>query len=137
VWWHDLEGNRAEAAMDSDLMLRMRAGLEAWQRGEVSALAPLLDPAVELLSWESGEWDCHGRDVVLACLRERVATGDNGGEIDLAEAGEDRLVASRRGVLDDGPAAGPSPATLIALRDGKVVSMQQFASRDDALAALR
>ena len=104
--------------MDGDLMLRMRAGLEAWQRGDVSALEPLLDPAVELLSWESGEWDCHGRDAVLSCLRERVATGDNGGEIDLGEAGEDRLVASRRGVLADGPAAGLAPATLITLRDG-------------------
>ena len=123
--------------MDSDVMLRMRAGLEAWQRGEVSALEPLLDPAVELLWWERGEWDCHGRDAVLGCLRERVASGVNGGEIDLAEAGEDRLVVSRRGVLDEGPAAGLSPATLIALRDGRVVSMQQFQSRDDALAALR
>ena len=123
--------------MDSDVMLRMRAGLEAWQRGEVSALEPLLDPAVELLWWERGEWDCHGREAVLSCLRERVASGVNGGEIDLAEAGNDRLVVSRRGVLDEGPAAGLSPATLIALRDGKVVSMQQFQSRDDALAALR
>ena len=123
--------------MDSDVMLRMRAGLEAWQRGEVSALEPLLDPAVELLWWERGEWDCHGRDAVLGCLRERVASGVNGGEIDLAEAGEDRLVVSRRGVLDEGPAAGLSPAALIALRDGRVVSMQQFQSRDDALAAPR
>jgi hypothetical protein len=137
VWWDHLEGNRAEAAMDSDLMLRMQAGLEAWQRGEVSALESLLDPSVELLSWESGEWGCRGRDAVLSCLRERVASGDNGGEIALAEAGEDRLVASRRGVLDEGPAAGLAPATLIAVRDGKVVSMRQFPSRDDALAALR
>ena len=123
--------------MDGDVMLRMRADLEAWQRGEVSALEPLLDPAVELLWWERGEWDCHGRDAVLSCLRERVATGVNGGELDLAEAGEDRLVVSRRGVVAEGPAAGLSPATVIALRDGKVVSMQQFQSRDDALAAPR
>jgi len=122
--------------MDTDVMLRMRAGLEAWQRGDLAALEPLLDPAVELLSWESGEWDCHGRDAVLSCLRERVASEVNSGELDLAEAGEDRLVVSRRGVANEGPAAGPSPATVIALRDGKVVSMQQFQSRDDALAAL-
>ena len=123
--------------MERDVMLRMRAGLEAWQRGEVSALEPLLDPAVELLWWESGEWDCRGREAVLACLRERAAPGVAGGEFDLAEAGEDRLVVARRGVVGDGPAAGLSPATLIALRDGKVVSMQQFQRRDDALAALR
>ena len=115
--------------MDSDVMLRMRAGLEAWQRGEVSALEPLLDPAVQLLWWERGEWDCHGRDAVLSCLRERVATG--------VKAGEDRLVVSRRGVVAEGPAAGLGPATVITLRDGKVVSMQQFQSGDDALAALR
>jgi len=118
-------------------MLRMSAGLRAWQRGDVAALEPLLDPAVELLWWERGEWDCHGRDAVLACLRDRVATGATGGELDLAEAGEDRLVVSRRGVVADGAAAGLSPATLIAVRDGKVVSMQQFQSRDQALAALR
>ena len=123
--------------MDSDVMLRMRAGLEAWQRGEVSAREPLLDPAVQLLWWERGEWDCHGREAVLSCLRERVATGVNGGELDIAEAGEDRLVVSRRAVVAEGPAAGLSPATVIALRDGKVVSMQQFQRRDDALAALR
>jgi ketosteroid isomerase-like protein len=123
--------------MDSDLMLRIRAGLEAWQRGEVSALEPLLDPAVELLWWERGEWDCHGRDAVLQCLRERVATGAGGAELELVEAGEDRLVVSRQGVAADGPAAGLSPATLIALRDGKVVSMQQFQSREQALAAPR
>ena len=123
--------------MDSDVMLRMRAGLEAWQRGEVSALEPLLDPAVALLWWERGEWDCHGRDAVLSCLRERVATGVKAGELDLAEAGEDRLVVSRRAVVAEGPAAGLSSATVIALSEGKVVSMQQFQSRDDALAALR
>jgi hypothetical protein len=40
-------------------------------------------------------------------------------------------------VVAEGSAAGLSPATVIALRDGKVVSIQQFQSRDDALAALR
>ena len=123
--------------MDSDVMLRMRVGLEAWQRGDVAALEPLLDPAVEFLWWERGEWDCHGRDAVLTCLRERAATGRNRGEVELAEAGEDRLLGSRRAAVAEGPAAGLSPATVIALRDGKVVSMQQFQRLDDALAALR
>jgi len=70
----------AEAALHSAVALHLT--------GE--ALEPLLDPAVELLWWERGEWDCHGREAVLSCLRERVASGVNGGEIDLAEAGEDR-----------------------------------------------
>jgi hypothetical protein len=135
VWFIIWHGTDAEALMDSDVMLRMRAGLEAWQRGDVSALEPLLDPAVELLWWESGAWDCHGRDAVLACLRDRAAAGAGDGEFDLAEAGEERLVVSHR--AHSGATAGPTPATLIVLRGGKVVSMQQFASRDDILAAPR
>jgi hypothetical protein len=53
--------------MDADLMTRARAGLEAWQQGDVSALEPLLDPEVELLWWEPGEWDC--RDAALSAAR--------------------------------------------------------------------
>ena len=123
--------------MDADVMTRARAGLEAWQQGDLSALEPLLDPEVELLWWEPGEWDCHGREAVMACLRERVAHGGGTGEVELVESGEDRLVVSRTQVVDDGPAAGLKPATVIRFRDGKVVSMRQFASRDEALAARR
>ena len=122
--------------MDSDLMTRARTGLEAWQHGDVSALEPFLHPEVELLWWESGEWDCHGREAVMACLRERVAHGDGSG-VELVAVGEDRLVASRTQVVDDGPAAGLKPATVIRFRDGKVVSMRQYTSRDEALAAAR
>ena len=123
--------------MDTDVMAKARVGLEAWQQGDVSALEPMLDPQVELRWWEQGEWDCHGRDAVLACLRERAAGGDTGGEFELVEAGKDRLVVSRTRTVHDGPAAGLRPATVIDFRAGKVVSMQQFRSRDDALAAAR
>jgi ketosteroid isomerase-like protein len=123
--------------MDTDVMAQARAGLEAWQLGDVSALEPLLDPQVALRWWEQGEWDCHGRDAILACLRERAANGAAGGEFELVEAGEDRLVVSRTRTVQDGPAAGLRPATVIDFRAGKVVSMQQFRSRDDALAAAR
>jgi ketosteroid isomerase-like protein len=60
--------------MSEELIDRVRGGLEAWQRGDVEALAPLLHPDVELSWWEPGEWDCHGREAVLELLRQRVAT---------------------------------------------------------------
>lgn len=111
-----------------------RAGLEAWQRGDVEALAPLLDPDVELLWWEPGEWDCHGREAVLSLLRERARRGP-GGEVELLEAGEAAIVAARTSTVPDGPAPGLRPATLIVFRDGLVISMRQFRNREDALAA--
>ncbi len=36
-----------------DTMEHARAGLAAWQRGDVGALADILDPDVELLWWSS------------------------------------------------------------------------------------
>lgn len=40
--------------MSTELIEKARGGLEAWQRGDVEALAPLLDPEVELTWWEPG-----------------------------------------------------------------------------------
>ena len=121
--------------MSSELMERARVGLEAWQRGDVDALEPLLDPSVELTWWEPGEWDCHGRDEVLALLRERAEEGAMRAEVELVDAGEDALVVARRATVQDGPEAGFRPATLITFRDGRVVSMRQFRHREEALAA--
>jgi hypothetical protein len=44
--------------MDAELMEKARAGLQGWQDGDLTALEELLDPNVELLWWEPGEWDC-------------------------------------------------------------------------------
>jgi hypothetical protein len=61
--------------MDKETLEQARAGLLAWQAGDVQALEPLLDPEVELTWWEPGEWDCRGREAVLALLRDRVSEG--------------------------------------------------------------
>ncbi len=69
MWCIIWRATDAETGMDTDVMARARAGLEAWQQGDVAAL----EPQVELVWWARGEWDCHGRDAVLACLRGRAA----------------------------------------------------------------
>ena len=121
--------------MDAALLAQAHAALAAWQRGDVSALEPLLDPEVELLWWEPGDWDCHGREAVLSLLRERADKGAGGAEWDLIEAGE-ALVVARLELVTQGPEAGTTPATLITFRNDKVVSMRRFRSREEALAAL-
>lgn len=121
--------------MSTELLDKARSGLEAWQRGDVEALAPLLDPEVVLTWWEPGESDCHGRDAVLALLRERVSEGAGTVEIELIDAGDQSIVATRTATVPDGPAAGLRPATLISFREGKVIAMRQFRDRSEALGA--
>lgn len=121
--------------MSSKLLEAARPALEAWQRGEIEALAGLFDPEVELIWWEPGEWDCHGREEVLALLRERAAEGAGAAEIELIDAGPDAIVSTRAATVSEGPAVGLRPATLITFREGLVISMRQFRSREEALAA--
>jgi ketosteroid isomerase-like protein len=121
--------------MSPELIEKARGGLEAWQRGDLEALAPLLHPEVELAWWEPGEWDCHGREAVLSLLRKRASEGAGAAEVELIEAGKDAIISSRTETVFDGPAAGLRPATLIVFRDGLVIEMRQFRSREEALAA--
>src|SRR5207247_1742773 len=67
--------------MDAELMEKARAGLQGWQDGNLTALEELLDPNVELLWWEPGEWDCHSRDDVLRLLAQRRSEGVNRAEV--------------------------------------------------------
>ncbi|MBS1860554.1 MAG: nuclear transport factor 2 family protein [Actinobacteria bacterium] len=121
--------------MSSELLEVARPALEAWQRGDVEALADLLDPEVELTWWEPGEWDCHGRAEVLTLLRERAAEGAGTAEIELIDAGPDAIVSAWSEAFTEGPVAGLRPATLITFRDGKAISMRQFRSREEAFEA--
>jgi ketosteroid isomerase-like protein len=121
--------------MTKEPIEQARAGLEAWGRGDVEALAPLLHPDVELIWWEPGEWDCHGREAVLELLRDRAAAGAGPAPIELIEAGGEAIVSARVEPVAEGPAAGLRPATLIRFRDGLAIEMRQFRDRAEALAA--
>ena len=123
--------------MTAELLDKARGGLEAWLRGDVEALAPLLDPEVELLWWEPGEWDCQGRDEVLSLLRQRKREGAGTGEVELIDAGGEAIIASRGATSPAEQEAGLRPATLITFRDGKAIQMRQFRQREEALAAAR
>jgi ketosteroid isomerase-like protein len=119
--------------MDAELMERARAGLQAWQEGDLSALEEPFDPDVELFWWEPGDWDCHSRDDVLRLLAQRRREGVNRAEVELIDAGEEVLVSVSHTV--DRPGWPDEPATVIRFRDGKAIEMRQFKSREEALAA--
>jgi ketosteroid isomerase-like protein len=82
-------------------------------------------------------WDCHGREAVLALLRERKSEGAGTAEVELIEAGDDKIVATRAMTVPDGSAAELRPATLITFHDGKAITMRQFRDRSEALSAAR
>ena len=53
----------------------VRSSFDAFLRGDWSALAEVMDPGVEWLWYEPGDWDCHDRRKVLATLFERQRDG--------------------------------------------------------------
>jgi ketosteroid isomerase-like protein len=59
----------------------VRSSFDAFLRGDWDALAKVMDPGVEWLWYEPGDWDCHDRRKVLETLferqREGVVTGLN------------------------------------------------------------
>jgi ketosteroid isomerase-like protein len=119
-----------------DQMEQARRGLAAWQRGDVPALADLLDPDVELLWWTPGNWDCHGKAQVVALLTER-ASAEPPAEVEIVDIDESTVLVERRHPVPDGPEAGFRPATMVRFREGRIVHMQQYRSRQDALADTR
>ncbi len=122
--------------MDAELLERARAGLQAWQDGDLSALEELLDPDVELFWWQPGDWDCHSRDDVLRLLRTRQEEGAPRGEVELIDAGDNTLISVSRRSPDRDPDWPGEAATVITFRDGRAVRMQQYRSRAAALSAV-
>jgi ketosteroid isomerase-like protein len=115
---------------------RARRGFEAVLRGEVDAIAPLLDPEVKWHAGDlSGAGGCHNRDEVLEFMRQAL-TGRRAIElVDVVDAG-DRVVVILQPEAD---AEQPPPpvANLTTFRNGKVVEMVHYPNPDDAIVAAR
>jgi ketosteroid isomerase-like protein len=112
-----------------------RRGFEAAQRGDLDAIAELLDPDVK---WHGGDptatGSCQNRDQALAFMSQADVIRGGGFElVDVVGAG-DKVVVIIRPPSDGDSPAGPV-ANLTTFRDGKVVEMVHFPNPDDALAA--
>jgi ketosteroid isomerase-like protein len=111
--------------------------LEAWRQGDLGEVEALLDPAATWHGFEPGEWDCANRDEVVQTLRERYEQGFGRARMELVDAGPGTVVAVSWPREIGGDEWPEEVATVLSFRDERIVSMQDYASRREALAALR
>jgi ketosteroid isomerase-like protein len=136
--------------MGTDNVELIRRGYQAFVDGDLEAISSLLAPDVEWRSVDYGPWDAHDRETVLDVLVERLQEGYRV-ELEECVAAGDRVVVGfraagmeqpRRIADDDGRTFGVSKYftisryfAVVTIRDGRVVKVEDFPGREDALAA--
>jgi ketosteroid isomerase-like protein len=112
-----------------------RRGLEAWRSGDFQTVERMLDPEVEWRWFEPGDWDCHSRDDVLRTLRERYEQGFADGDMKLRDGGEDAVILVSHPSEIGGPDWADETATVMKFHGDRVVSMRDYRTEAEALAA--
>src|SRR4051812_50175380 len=117
--------DRSSTRSDTALMAAgndelVRSSFDAFLRGDWDALSQVMDPGVEWLWYEPGDWDCHDRRNVLARLFERRREG-------VVTALDAVVAVHERGLLEitgprpsPGGVAGGRGGMGVAVRDGGV-----------------
>jgi len=113
-----------------------REGLEAWRKGDFETIEEILDPNVEWHATEPGEWDCHGRDDVMQTLRERHEQGFAKGDLQFREGGEHAVIVVAHPGEIGGPDWPSETATVMQFRNERLVSMQDYRTEAEAIAAV-
>jgi len=113
----------------------VRSSFEAFLRGDWEQLRGVMDPEVEWLWYEPGDWDCHDRKKVLATLFERQREGVVTA-LNAVVAVDERVFVEVTGprLAQWGQPEGRA-CMVVTIRDGRIVRMQDYASRAAALAA--
>jgi ketosteroid isomerase-like protein len=119
------------ATANSDLI---RAAFEAFLRGDTDALRDLMDPGVQWLWYEAGEWDCHDREKVLRTLAERQRQGVVTGLDRIVDGGEQVFVEVTGPTLEEWGLPEGRASVVVTVREGKIVRLQDHRSREEALA---
>jgi ketosteroid isomerase-like protein len=111
----------------------VRRGFEAAARGDLDAVADLLDPEVK---WHGGDPDsgCRNRVEALEFIR-RGLRRPLGRLIDVIDVGEDRFVVVLQPRGEEGGPAPAPRANVTTVRDGRVVEMVAYETPEQALAA--
>jgi ketosteroid isomerase-like protein len=115
----------------------VRSAWDAFSRGDVTAAAEVLDPAVRWYGAgeRDGEGACRNRDEAAAFIRRAINDGLAAELLDIRDAG-DRLVAVIHTHAPPEWERSPEPhGELITVRDGKVTEMVVYPTVQDALAA--
>ena len=108
----------------------------ALRAGDFDAAASLLDPDV---AWQGlrDEWVCHGREEVLETFRMGVEQRREIDALEFTRSG-DRVVLGARGpsmTEVGGEPLGGQIFNVFALRDGRIMRIDDYRSRTEALAA--
>jgi ketosteroid isomerase-like protein/ankyrin repeat protein len=112
----------------------VRSSFDAFLRGDWNALAEVMDPGVEWLWHEPGDWDCHDRRNVLAILFERQREGVVTG-LNAVVAVDERVFVEVTGPrLEEWGLPGGQACMVVTVRDGRIVRMQDYPNRAAALA---
>jgi ketosteroid isomerase-like protein len=120
-----------------------RQGYEALLRGDLDVVFNLLSPDVSWQGWESPEGDCHNRAEAMSVIKERLEERAIGELEEIIDVDDERFVVVTRGnpdfkgsYADMGlPEGHDEIATLVTIRDGKVVQMRGYTTKDEALIA--
>lgn len=123
--------------MSDQAMKLARRGLRAWKAGDFATLESMVHPEARWRAVVPDEWDCNDRAGVVRVLRERHEQGFARGKIDIEEAGIDRVILVSHPAEIGGDAWPAENAMVVRFRDGMVVDIQDYPSRDDAFAAAR
>jgi ketosteroid isomerase-like protein len=123
--------------MEASNVETARRGFDAALRGDLDAIAELLDPDV---TWHGGDPSapgaCHNRDQALSFMRQsQVIRGGRFELVDVVGAGDKVVVIMRP--PSEGPEPAPAAANLVTFRDGKVVEMVHYPDAEEALEAAR
>ena len=122
-----------------------RDGYEALMRGELEVIEDLMAPDLTWHWWKHGPWDCHSRAEALEVIRDRMGQDAIGELREVTDLGEDRVLVvmgvrtnSAVTVADLGLSEGhEETANVVTFRDGKVVAMQDYRTRAEALEAIQ
>ena len=112
-------------------------GFDAWRRGDFEALEAIFAQDVEWRWFEPGDWDCHDRDDVMRTLRQRHAAGFAEGRLNFHNAGSDVVVVTAYPSEIGGHEWPDETSTVIRFHEGKVVSMKDYRTEAEALAAAK
>jgi ketosteroid isomerase-like protein len=104
---------------------RVRRAFAAFDAHDLEALASLLAPDVEWLHWDAGPWDCHGREAVVARMRQRIDEGFSG-ELTTVAAGPSGAVFAR---IDGNHR---HVCMVLTFRDGEISRMRDYGSEQEA-----
>jgi uncharacterized protein len=126
--------------MSQENLELFRRGVEAWNAGDMEALAELYDPAVVMYHLEG--WPepgpSVGRDAVMReweQIAEPFPEGIRIEILELVDAGNNVVASYAWRGSGRGPDAAMEMSMVLTVRKGKVITIQNFWDHDEALAA--